>query len=471
MPCAAVLAAAAALGACTVTEPYVPPVADPVQTAPFDAAPQAGVMSGAPVDHWWRLYDDPVLDALIQEALAQNRDLAVAAARVQRVRAALAEADAAQLPATQAAAGVDYGKHGPDQTVAAARDERAASRFGWSPGFAVSWEVDLWGRVRGLVDAAHADAQAQRAAADAMRVTVAAETARAYALACAFGQRVEVAQRSLGVAERIAALIARQQALGLVSALEQARAQAFADDTRAALPALEGERRAALYELATLTGHAPAQVPAAAKQCHVAPALAQPFPVGDGAALLRRRPDLREAERRLAAAHAREDVARASLYPAITFGGSVNALSTSGDPGSIGDRHAVAWGIGPLVSWDFPNLAASRARLGQARADADGARAAFDGQVLRALRETEQALVRYEAAWQGRDALRAARDAHARALSLAEREFRAGALDSLGVLDAERGLVAVEANLAESAQRVALDQVAVFKALGGGWQP
>ncbi|GAB7538398.1 efflux transporter outer membrane subunit [Burkholderia sp. 3C] len=463
----------AALAGCAPAAPYRAPVADAARNAPFDAAATVPeTRPAAPPDHWWRLYDDPSLDALIRDALAQNRDLAVAAARVQRARALLGEAEAARLPATQASFGVDYGRHTADQTVASARDTgSAATRFGWSPGFGVSWELDLWGRVRHLVEAAHADAEARQAASDALRVTIAADTAGAYASACAYGERIDVAQRSLGVAERVAALTARQQALGLVSRLEVARARALADDTRAELPALEGERRASLYELAVLTGRPPAEVPAAAVQCRRAPRLAQPFPVGDGAALLRRRPDLREAERRLAAAHARVGEAQAALYPSIVLGGSVNWLSTSGDPASLGDRYAISWGVGPLINWHFPNLAASRAQLGAARADDDGARAAFDADVLRALRDTEQALARYGAAWQRRDALQTARDEHARAFALAERAFREGAADSLDVLDAERGLIADEAALAAASQRLALDQVAVFKALGGGWQP
>lgn len=464
--------AAAALAGCTVGEPYRPPAPDVAGLAPFDAARDAPVVAGGePPARWWRLYDDPLLDTLVAEALAQNRDLAVAAARVARARAGLDEADAARLPQTSAAFGVDYGRHTPDQIVSAAQGSNTRTRVGFAPSFAMSWEVDLWGRVRHLVDAAHADADAVAAASDAMRVTVAAETASAYAQVCAYGARIAVAERSTGVAERIAALTERQQAHGLVSALEVSRARAFADDTRAELPALRGDRRAALDELAVLTGRAPGTLPAAVAQCRTPPALARPFPVGDGAALLRRRPDLRESERRLAAANARVGVATAELYPSIVLGGSVNGLSTTGDPASLGDKYAIAWSVGPLVSWRVPNLAASRARLAGARADDALARAAFDAQVLRALKETEQALARYGAAWHRRDALATARAGHASAFRLAEANYRAGTTDFLGVLDAERSLVSVDAALAASAQQVALDQIAVFKALGGGWQP
>lgn len=468
---AATLLSAAMLGACSVGEPYRPPSIDAAHRAPFDAAADAPVAPGGALpDRWWQLFDDPALDALVREALTQNRDLAVAAARVARARAVLDEAGAARLPDTTAGFGVDYGKHAPDQIVASAKGTDARTRRGFAPSFALSWEVDLWGRVGHLVDAARADSEAVQAASDAMRVTVAAETTAAYAQACAYGERIDVAERSVAIADRLAALTARQRTHGLVSDLEVARSRAFADDTRAELPALTGARRAALYELAVLTGHAPGAIPDAAARCHATPALARPFPVGDGAALLRRRPDLRESERRLAASNARIGAATAELYPSIVLGGSVNWLSTTGDPSSLGDKYAIAWGVGPLITWRFPNLAASRAQLAQARADDAAARASFDAQVLRALKETEQALARYGAEWRHKAALETARAEHARAFRLAELNYDAGALDFLGVLDAQRSLVAVDAALAASTQQVALDQVAVFKALGGGWQ-
>ncbi|WP_455775879.1 TolC family protein, partial [Burkholderia stabilis] len=178
---AVALLSAATLAACSVGEPYTPPAIDAARTAPFDAAADAPVARGGDLpDRWWQLFDDPALDALVREALAQNRDLAVAAARVARARAVLDEADAARLPDTAAGFGVDYGKHSPDQIVAAAKDTDARTRWGFAPSFAVSWEVDLWGRVGHLVDAARADSDAVQAASDAMRVAVAAETTAAY---------------------------------------------------------------------------------------------------------------------------------------------------------------------------------------------------------------------------------------------------------------------------------------------------
>ena len=468
MTCLGVLASVTT--GCTVGAPYREPAVPDAASRPFVSTTAARVSTDPAADRWWQLYRDPVLNGLVEEALSQNRDLAVAAAHLERAQAVLNEAGAARLPDTAVALGGNYGKQSSDQIVAAADHRSAPTRWAYAPSLAISWEVDLWGRVRQLVASAQADADATQAARDALRVAVAAGTTDAYAHACSYGEQIEVAQRSLAIADRVAQLTQLQRAQGLVSELEVVRAQAFVDDTRATLPTLQGKRRAALYELAVLTGRAPADFPEQAAQCVVAPVIATPFPVGDGAALLKRRPDLREAERHLAAASARVGVATAELYPSVVLGGSVNWLSTSGSLASLGNEYAVAWGIGPLISWHFPNMAVSRAKLAQAQADSAAALASFDASVLNALKETEQALTLYGAEWDRHRALQQAREQHARAFDLAELNYKAGALDFLDVLDAERELVTTDAALAASTEQISSDQIAVFKALGGGWQ-
>ena len=456
--------------ACSLEAPYHAPPLPAAASAPFASAEHAPVVQQPLPDDWWRLYRDPVLDGLIQEALEQNRDLAVAVARLARSQAIVNETGAAKLPDTQLALGGNYGKQSADQIVAAAQHNQADTRWAYAPSLAVSYEVDLWGRVRHLVEAARADADALQAARDAVRVSVVASTTGAYMHVCSYGEQVDVARRSLGIAQRVVALTTRQRDRGLVSDLEVTRASGFLDETRATLPTLEGKRRAALFELAVLLGRAPGDYPRAAEACRLAPVLDAPFPVGDGAALLRRRPDLREAERRLAAADARVGVARAELYPSIVLGGSVNFLSTTGSLASLGDQYSVAWGIGPLISWRFPNMAASLARLGEAKAGNAEALAGFERNVLTALKESEQALTLYGAQWERRRALQAARANDVRAFHLAELNYEAGALDFLDVLDAQRTLVTGDAALATSTEELASDQIAVFKALGGGWQ-
>lgn len=459
------------LSACSVGPTYHAPQPSMALQGGFVTTSAAPTSANNPPDDWWRLYRDPVLDALVMQALTENRDLAVAAAHIRRARAAFGEQETRRLPQTSASFGPRYGKPGPDQVVAASRGtDSPSTRWGWAPSFALSWEVDLWGRVDHLLTAAAADADAVAAERDAMRVSIAAQTVAAYLQVCGLADQVRVTRRTLDIATRIADLTRRQQADGLVSDLEVTRAQAFVEDTRASLPALEGDRQAALYELAVLTGRAPADLPREAAQCAAVPALAQPFPVGDGAQLLQRRPDLRAFERRLAAATARVGVATADLYPRITLGGSVDWLSSGSRLSSLGDRYAVSWGVGPLIQWQFPNLGAERARLRAAHAEDDAALASFEGRLLVAVKETEQALAHYGADWSRGRALEASRAHHQRALTLAERSYQAGAADFLDLLDAQRSLAQADAALAGSALQIGIDQVTVFKALGGGWQ-
>ncbi|HEY6869717.1 MAG TPA: TolC family protein, partial [Novosphingobium sp.] len=236
----------------------------------------------------------------------------------------------------------------------------------------------------------------------------------------------------------------------------------------AQIPTLEADRAAALLRLATLTGRPPRDLPAEAGAAAQPPRLGQPIPVGDGRSLIARRPDVRAAERRLAADTARIGVATADLYPRVTFGGSVGFTSV-GTADVLG-AGPFRWLLGPLISWAFPNQAAIRARIGAARADAQADLARFDGTVLKALEETELALSTYRQAALRQQALTTSREAAARAATAALARQREGQIDTLAVLDAERTLAGADSDLAEASRSVALAQVGLFRALGGGWK-
>ncbi|HVL43159.1 MAG TPA: TolC family protein, partial [Brevundimonas sp.] len=205
----------------------------------------------------------------------------------------------------------------------------------------------------------------------------------------------------------------------------------------------------------------------AARSCARPPQLTQPVPIGDGARLLARRPDVRRAERELAAAAARVNVATADLFPRITLGGGLGA--TALDAGGLGDSENFRFSVGPLISWSFPNVFAARARIEQADAASEAALARFDQAVLVALQETETALANYANELDRRAALQAARDEAATAARLSRLRFDAGADSFLTVLDAERTLAAADAQLAASDALVTTYQISLFKALAGGW--
>ena len=309
----------------------------------------------------------------------------------------------------------------------------------------MSYQLDLFGQIRRAVEAASGDEQAARAAYDATRVTVAAETARAYANMCAAGMQLASARHSLEVQKSSLDAIERLQRAGRGTALDVTRARSQLQQLQANLPPFQAQQRTALYRLAALTGRTPAQIPASLLQCATAPRLTQTIPVGDGAALLRRRPDIRQAERSLAAATARIGVATADLYPKISLGLS----GASGGPAAMfGDRGTFSWSIGPLISWTIPNTGAAQARIAQAEAGAKAAAARFDAAVLNALRETESALTVYARQLDRESALQAAREQSAQAASQARQLFQYGKTDYLTVLDAERTLAANESALA-----------------------
>ena len=462
------LIAAAPLAACAVGPNYAKPNAAGSQTGAFVAATPAVAASTQPPGQWWRLYSDPALDRLVQQALSENTDLQVAVANLGQARALLNQARAGQFPSTGLSAGDTYGRSASADAAAAAAGKRAPDQWIYSAAFDVSYEVDLFGQVRRSVEAAKASAAAAEAARDAVRVTVAAETARAYADACAFGEQVDVARRSLDVVQQGYDITVRQRDAGGLSDFEVAREATLLAQTRAQVPTLEGQRRSSLYQLAVLTGRPPETVLADAEACRAPPQLTQPIPAGDGAAMLRRRPDVRQAERTLASATARIGVAVANLYPTVSLGGSVSTAAANSS--GLGRYQNVSFGLGPLITWTFPNTLVAQSQIQQAKAAASGALAGFNGAVLNALKETEQALAAYGSELDRHAALATASEQAGEAARLAQVRFQAGGASFLDVLDSQRTLVAAQAALAASDEVLVADQITVFKALGGGWE-
>ena len=441
---------ALALSACmTAPEPQVP-ATPAAASGPFANTPVASI---APVpDDWWRLYEDPQLDELVVRALSANADLRVAYANLDAARAGLRQAQAARLPVTTVESGltVDNSANQPSAASVSASD--------WDIAATASWDIDLFGRLRTGALAARADAEAQAAARDAVKVAVVADTVQAYLELCAFTQAIGEAKAIALAQDRAVALVREQLAAGEVSPLEVSQAATLAASTRAAIPPFEAQRMGALYRIATLQGRPPAEARRYTIACAAAPRI-RTAPVGDGAALLLRRPDIREAERRLAAAAARVGVARADLYPKVNLGGALGLLTGAVD--------AVA---APLVSWAFPNQAPARAKIAQARASEQAALAGWDVAVLKALREVETGLADYDAQVRRNRLLAdAAREAQAYARRSAAR-VRLGDAAGLLQVDAERTLASARLDKAQSDRAVAQAEVALFRALGGGWR-
>ena len=454
------------LAACAVGPKAPDAVIPPAASGAFNSAPGSTAVTAAEArDDWWRLYADPVLDGLIAQAFAENNQLEAAEANLRAVRASLSEARAGRFPTTGLSGSASRSQGSAATSLTGTQLPEADA---YSVGLDASYEIDLFGRVGSSIRAARADADAQAAALDVIRVSVAAETARAYADACSANAQIAVAERTLALQQNTADLTQRLLEGGAGTGLDTARAQAALAQTRATLPSLRAGRDGAVYRLATLTGRTPVEASEAARNCARPPQLTQPIPVGDGAALLARRPDVRQAERALAAAAARVNVATASLYPTISLGGSFG--STALDAGELGDDENYRFSFGPLISWSFPNIAVARARIAQSSALTEAALATFDQTVLSALQETETALTNYANELDRRAALTEARDQAATAARLSRLRFDAGADNFLTVLDSERTLAGADAALAQSDALVTTYQIAVFKALAGGWE-
>lgn len=469
------LIAAVALSGCVVGPNYARPDAAPKANGPITEVTRApAVATAAPLpDRWWRLYDDPVLDRLVADALAHNTDIRVAAANLQRARAVLAEQRGQRLPAItpnaqvtrnqfNSASGAAFGGGGPGSVP----QTFVVNLF--DLGIDASYELDLFGGISRAIEAGRGDADAAAATLDAARVSVAAETARAYASACSNAAQAAVAQETVALQQKTLGLTQTLFDAGRGTRRDVERADVLLAQTQAQLPLLNAERRAALYALATLTGRVPAEVDADASRCTAAPRVTTPIPSGDGAALLARRPDVRSAERTLAADTARIGVAVAALYPSIRLAGSIGLNATRGS--QLFKTTSATYSFGPLISWNFPNQTIARAQIAQARAGADASLARFDGAVLTALRETESALARYAGALDRNAALMRAVQASGKAAELSRLRFDSGADSFLQLIDAERERAEARAALAASDAAVADAQISLFKALGGGWE-
>ncbi len=466
----------AVLGACTVGPNYRVPdtalIKQPVANRTLvetehDIHASGSVARAAnadPVpDQWWKLYDDPVLNGLIEEALRRNVDLRVATANLARAGAVL---DVAQA----------QGGFGGNLELSAKRAQESAQQFLLTDklpvtnesnfGLSVSYQFDLFGVLKRGVEAASANFDAVRAAGDTARITVVSQVVQAYLASCDAAEQEDIALKSLDLQDQSTQLARRLRDAGRGAQPNVTQSVTQQETLRAQLPQLAAQRRIAHYTLAALLGESPDALPKAIDACHETPRILTPLPVGDGAALLRRRPDVRRAERELAAATAKIGVAIGGLYPNISFGASAGVTGILEDSFRSPTQR---WGFGPLISWELPANGA-RARIREARAGADVALAEFDKVVLNALRETQTRLATY-AGDLGR--LQALEDALASARQSRDQTHRfylAGRGSFLSDLDATRTLTSVESQVAAARGKVAQDQVAVFLALGGGWQ-
>jgi multidrug efflux system outer membrane protein len=458
----ALLVLAAGLGGCAVGPNYKQP-ATPI--APQFAGAQGGPYSGADAQaKFWTEFGDDTLNRLVDQALEANHDLRIALGRLVEARAIRREARFDLAPTVTAAGGytkerfaaVDSPTGGPFNT-----------RF-YDAGFDAFWELDLFGRVRRSVEAQSAEVQGAEAGLRDAQVSVTAEVARTYFELRGAQVQLAVARRNVDNQRETLKLAETRLEAGRSTELDTARAGSQLSSTLATIGPLEAQVARAIHRLAVLTGRQPNALDELLVPARELPELPQISAVGDPAGLLRRRPDIRVAERELAASTARIGVAVGDLFPKVTFNGSFTYAGT--EPASLGSSASRGYVIGPAISWAAFDLGRVQARIAQSHARADVALAGYEQTVLRALEETENALVTHA---RTRESLKDAADAARQSLTaarIARTRYEGGLVDFLEVLDAERTQLAAEDRLAQSRTDAATSLIAVYKALGGGWE-
>lgn len=457
------------LAGCTVGPHYAgPPSAAPIaMNAPtFLRAGDAPVSASMPPAQWWKDLHDPVLDDLIARALAENNDLKTSEARLRQARAALGLERANGAPKVNASAlyahahipGVDLGSGNSGST-----DLNL-----YNLGFDASWEIDLFGGQRRAVEAAHANFQGAEASLADVQVSVAANVAKAYLDLRERQQRIKLSVRSLAMQQEMLDLTRQRYGRGTASALEVAQLESDLGTTKAQSTPLNAERDAYLNALAVLTGQEPGALDAILRADAPIPLPPASIAVGNPAALIQHRPDVRQAERTLAAQTAKIGQAEAARFPRISFMGLIGIGGTKiSDLSNLDDFSAIA---APQLSWNFLDFGRNKARVVQADAVRDEAEARYRGAVLAALRDAEDSLARFRDRRVVVASLARTREAADRAARLTSERYSAGTTTRIAVLDAQRQQIAAEQQLVSARSALTADFVAIQKALGLGWE-
>ena len=417
-------------------------------------------------DAWWRSFNDPILDALIDEAARANLDLRAAEARVREARAARGVVSADWWPDVVGGAGYSRSK-GSENLGTSGLPGAGEEMDLWDARFDALWELDVFGRTRRGVEAADADIAASIADRNDVLLTLLAEVARNYVELRGFQRQIDIASENMRSQQGTLELTQAKFRAGLTSDLDVARAEAQVATTASQIPALQAAATQAIHRLSVLLGQQPAALYEQLTPPSMIPAPPPEIPVGLPSELLRRRPDIRRAERSLAAATARIGVATADLFPRFTISGALGLQSDTFK--SWGDSASSFWSIGPGVSVPIFNAGRLRSNVAVQRARTDQALAAYEQTVLNSLEEVESALVAYRKEYIRRASLERAVTANQRAVALSQQLYDRGLSTFLDVLDAQRALYVTQDELVRSDALVSSNAVALFKTLGGGW--
>ncbi|NDK37529.1 RND transporter [Pseudoxanthomonas gei] len=454
------------LAACTVGPDYVRPTLPAVDQFSNGQSPQLAGETAPAVDlEFWRSFGDPVLERLVDQALVSNHDLRIALARYEQANALLRNAKYDRLPTLGASAEASDSRSSSDQLPGVGRAGRDSDQY--SAGFSALWELDFFGRIRRSVEAQHADTEASAADLAAVQVVLVGDLAETYFGLRGLQEQLRIAQQNADNQAQTLRLIDLRRSAGIGSAFEVDRASTQLESTRSRVPALQSAIAVSTHRIAVLAGQTPESVLAGLDAITPLPSLPETIATGTPAELLRRRPDVTAAERRLGAATARVGVATADLFPRFTLGGLIGSQAL--DAGALFERDSETRLIAFGIDGSFLNVGRVRSRIAAANAATAADLAAYEQTVLLALEETENALVRVSRSAEENAFLERAAAAGARATAIARLRYDNGAIDVLDVLESERASLQAEDAFAQGRVRNTLAVVSLYKALAGGW--
>jgi outer membrane protein, multidrug efflux system len=464
---------AASLG---VPASYAPPATQPSSATPSSAAASSSVSPNLAT--WWKQFDDPLLTDLIGRATADNLEIAQSLARLAQAREARLQAKADLLPTLGASAGVSRnftrgggssivigGGNGSPGTVVSTGGSTATTDL--SLGADASWQADIFGGIRRGIEAARADEASAGFDLEGVRTSVAAEVATNYINARLAQARLQIARSTLSTQDENLQIAAWRVQAGLVSSLDVEQARAQRAQTAASIPSLESSYLAAVARLGTLTGQAPGALRAEMESIGPIPRAPDNIAIGIPAETLRRRPDVRSAERQLAAATARIGVAKATLFPALSISGNLNTNGAAID--TLGNL--ITGGLFAGLTQTIFDAGKRRSEVRSARAGADLAFANYKQTVLSGLEDVENAVQALEAAKARQAQLAISLEASNNAAIYARSQYRSGLIDFLTLLQSEQALLSARDQLAAAQADEALALVQLYLALGGGWEP
>ena len=456
---AVVLVAGAVAAGCGVKHTYVAPT--PSVPAAWDgSAPRPGEGGEEALAAWWSAFGDPQLTSFVTRAVAGNLDVRTALSRVREARASMRAARAPLRPSVDASASARASGTGGEAGLSGTSQQ-------YSLGLDASWELDVFGGIQSGVDAATATADARRADLQDVLVSLVAEVAFDYIDVRSTQQRLEIARSNVSLQEQTLDLTQLRQQAGLGTDLEVQQALANVETTRAQIASLEAQLERTVHALSVLIGQAPRALAAELSAPGPIPAAPLTLAVGVPADVIRRRPDVRGAERQLAAQAAQANVARADLYPTFRLAGSIGLESLS--IAKVLLPGASFWSVSPTVNTRLFNRAQLRENLAVQIERQTQAAVTYESRVLGALQDVEDTLTSLAHEDVRRGHLSAAANAAQQAADLSLQLYTAGLRDFRDVLDNQRSLVTLQDSLVTSTATVSTDLVRLYKALGGGW--